>query len=78
LAPAEDGLVLSVCDDGCGLSDEAESQSGRLGMKLVKSLVAQVQGDLVIRRGPGVTFEITMPLTDQVGSSAGTSATSPR
>jgi two-component sensor histidine kinase len=63
LTRRDDGLLLSVGDDGCGLSDEAESQSGRLGMKLVKSLVAQVQGDLVIRRSPGVTFEISMPLT---------------
>jgi two-component sensor histidine kinase len=72
-APMEDGLIrvrfghedgeflLSVGDSGRGLPTEVEGGPGGLGMKLVKSLVAQVKGDLQIRRTPGVTFEIRFP-----------------
>mgnify|MGYP001555597223 CR=1 FL=1 len=57
----EDRLVLSVRDSGRGLPDGAESRpGGGLGMKLVKSLVAQVQGPLVALPPPGTAFEITI------------------
>lgn len=63
LSKAENSLVLSIGDDGRGLGDDAESASGGLGMRLIRSLVAQVRGTLVVRRHPGATFEITAPLT---------------
>ena len=56
-----DNLVLTVGDDGRGLSEETESQSKGLGMKLVRQLIAQVNGTLEIRRHPGATFEIRFP-----------------
>jgi PAS domain S-box-containing protein len=60
-----DGLVLSVRDSGRGLPGHAESRvSGGLGMKLVKSLVAQVQGKLITLGPPGAAFEITLAAHD--------------
>ena len=57
----EGRLVLSVRDSGQGLPERAESPpEGRLGMKLVRSLVAQVQGELVDLGPPGTAFEIRL------------------
>jgi two-component system CheB/CheR fusion protein len=57
------GLVLSVRDFGRGLPGNAESRpGGGLGMKLVKSLVAQVNGDLSMTGPPGAAFEIRVPV----------------
>ena len=61
LKRAGDGLMLTVGDDGRGLTEDAEKPSGGLGMKLIASLVAQVNGEIVIRGPPGATFEITLP-----------------
>jgi two-component sensor histidine kinase len=56
-----DKLLLSVRDSGIGLPDSAESRSGGgLGMKLVKSLVSQVHGELVKLDPPGTAFQITV------------------
>ena len=60
-----DRLVLTVRDSGRGLPAISESRpGGGLGMKLVKSLVAQVQGELVMLPPPGTAFEITLAATD--------------
>jgi two-component sensor histidine kinase len=54
-----DRLLLSVRDLGRGVPKGAGQQRGSgLGMKLVKSLVAQIGGDLVSRGPPGATFEV--------------------
>jgi len=53
-------LVLTVRDQGQGLPGEAERREGGLGMRLVRSLVEQVGGELIIRDGPGAAFEIRM------------------
>ena len=54
-----DGFRLSVADSGRGLPERAESPpGGGLGMKLVKSLVAQVNGELSMTGPPGSAFEI--------------------
>ena len=61
---ARDGeaLVLSVRDFGRGLPNGAGAGPGDgLGMKLVKSLVTQVNGELVTTGPPGVGFEIRVP-----------------
>jgi two-component sensor histidine kinase len=63
LARAGESLVLSVSDSGRGLGDDVEKASGGLGMKLIRSLIAQVRGTLVVTRRPGASFEITAPLT---------------
>jgi two-component sensor histidine kinase len=62
-----EGLLLSVSDKGPGLPQKAEKPNGALGMKLVTSLVAQVQGELRVRPRPGATFEIRLagaPISD--------------
>jgi two-component sensor histidine kinase len=57
-----DQLLLSVQDFGQGLPSEAESRTGGgLGMKLVKALVAQIDGHLATLGPPGAGFEIRVP-----------------
>ena len=57
-----DGFRLSVRDSGRGLPERAETPpGGGLGMKLVKSLVAQVDGELSMTGPPGSAFEIKVP-----------------
>jgi two-component sensor histidine kinase len=58
-----DRLKLAVGDGGCGLPEtpKSDSRGGGLGMRLVESLVTQVHAELVIKRSPGATFEITLP-----------------
>ena len=56
-----EGLVLSISDNGAGLPDaEAEIPDG-LGMKLLKSLVAQVGGRLATDHRSGAKFDIHLP-----------------
>jgi two-component sensor histidine kinase len=52
-------LVLSVADSGKGLPPEAAAGKG-LGMRLVRSLVQQLDGVLEVERRDGVTFNIRM------------------
>jgi two-component sensor histidine kinase len=62
LASGDDGVRLSVRDFGVGLPDEPKNPiGGGLGMKLVTSLVAQVNGDLIKAGPPGTVFEIRIP-----------------
>lgn len=64
-AKVGDRLVLSVRDTGRGSRDsEGNQPGGGLGMKLVKSLVAQVQGNLATFGPPGTAFEITTAAGD--------------
>lgn len=60
LTQAGEGLRLQVGDDGRGLGEPVEGRPKGLGMTLIRSLVAQVDGELVVRDGPGATFEITL------------------
>lgn len=53
-APRE--LVLKVSDDGVGLQ-EAKSATG-IGMRLVRSLVRQCQGELEVGPGPGANLTV--------------------
>jgi PAS domain S-box-containing protein len=54
---------LTIEDDGPGLpADQAPGGSGGLGMRLVRSLVQQIDGSLAINSGPpGTRFEIVFP-----------------
>src|SRR3954451_25423957 len=60
----KDNVVISVRDEGVGLPTTFDIKSGRrLGMRLVGSFSAQLQGDLqVLRKDPGTEFVLTMPL----------------
>jgi two-component sensor histidine kinase/PAS domain-containing protein len=53
-------LVLTVRDEGRGLPKEATGTGGGLGMRLVRSLVDQVGGELSILEGAGARFEIRL------------------
>lgn len=59
-----DGLVLTVRDHGHGIPAGFDvSQSSGLGMRIVSSLVAQLDGRLVAENaGPGTRFTIHIPL----------------
>jgi PAS domain S-box-containing protein len=56
-----DELLLSVRDSGKGLSQGDEKRAKGLGMKLVRSVVAQVGGEIETEVGPGATFTIRLP-----------------
>ena len=56
-------LSLIVQDDGIGLPEEKHGSSqNTLGLKLVNSLVKQIDGDLTMVNGKGTKFEINCPL----------------
>ena len=56
----DEHLLLTVRDDGRGLPDPSLSREGALGMRLVRSLVASVGGELAIRGDEGACFEIRL------------------
>jgi two-component sensor histidine kinase len=61
LTRERDGVLLTVRDLGGGLPDDIESRpGGGLGMKLVRSLVGQVSGELMVDGPPGATFQISL------------------
>jgi two-component sensor histidine kinase/PAS domain-containing protein len=55
-----DGLRLSVSDEGVGLPPEPGQPSG-IGMRLVRSLVQQCQGELYVKAAPGAAFTVHLP-----------------
>lgn len=55
-----EGLELEIGDAGQGLPQDLAGAKGRLGMRLVNSLVAQVGGELVVSRHPGTTFRVRL------------------
>ena len=60
--------LLVVSDNGRGLPEDHESRAaGGLGMKLVKSLVGQVQGELLVSGPPGAVFEIRLATPRAIG-----------
>lgn len=59
----EHQAVLSVGDDGIGISPDFDPQkSTSLGVQLVITLVEQLGGSLEIVRQPGTTFRVIFPL----------------
>jgi two-component sensor histidine kinase len=53
-------VLLTVSDLGPGLPIKTAGSERGLGMRLVRSLVDQVGGELVIRSGQGAEFEIRL------------------
>ncbi|CAG0999292.1 partial putative sensor histidine kinase pdtaS, partial [Anaerolineae bacterium] len=57
--------VLMVRDDGVGFPPDLDYRATpTLGMQLVNTLTAQIEGTLGLIRDRGTTFTITMPLED--------------
>ncbi len=56
----ESDLVLAVSDDGVGLPETIDSNDS-LGMQLVRTLVAQLDGHLDVLREPETSFRVTFP-----------------
>lgn len=56
----ETDLVLAVSDDGVGLPETIDSNDS-LGMQLVRTLVAQLDGRLDVLREPETSFRVTFP-----------------
>ena len=59
----EAGCRLVVADRGRGLALEGEDQGGGLGVRLVRSLIRQLRGELVVEpgQGQGVAFQVRLP-----------------
>ncbi|MBV8682456.1 MAG: ATP-binding protein [Caulobacteraceae bacterium] len=54
--------VLTIADWGQGLPTSSPDHAEGLGMRLVRAMVAQVNGELTIHPGPGgARFEISLP-----------------
>jgi len=58
-------IHLWVADQGRGLG-EHQTPPERLGLRLVRALVGQVDGTLTIRQDKGMRFDITVPLSRTV------------
>lgn len=59
LSNSASGLALSVRDDGRGLRQD-DTPSG-IGMRLVRSLVQQCRGELVVENEGGASFTVRLP-----------------
>ena len=58
-------MLLAVGDDGVGMTEVAAPRASRaLGMQLVETLAAQLDGQLEIIRGHGTQFRITFPIAE--------------
>jgi two-component sensor histidine kinase len=59
LKSQEDGYELIISDNGIGLPEELDIDNNKsLGLILVKSLTAQIDGDITIHRNLGTEFRI--------------------
>jgi PAS domain S-box-containing protein len=57
-------LVLIVSDDGCGQSGKGQSNTAGsgLGASIIKSLVSQLEGAMIVRNENGLTTEIRIAM----------------
>jgi two-component sensor histidine kinase len=57
--------MMTIQDDGVGMSPELDWQrTNSLGLVIVRSLVAQLRGDLELKREQGTTFIIRFPIAN--------------
>jgi two-component sensor histidine kinase len=62
-SPVPGQLLLSVEDDGVGLSRAAQWDQGRsLGLRMVRDLARQIRGTLEVRQDGGSTFALSFPV----------------
>lgn len=63
LKKTDDGCLLVVADDGPGLpSDFDLGTATSLGLRLVSTLAAQIDGDIDVDTGHGTRFQIAFPI----------------
>lgn len=63
LGRSGDELFLEVGDDGAGLPAEFDPEKSKgLGSQLILLLVEQLDGSLVLERGAGTVYRITIPV----------------
>ena len=62
LEPVEDGLELTVSDNGAGFPPEIDFRNtASLGLRLVNSLVDQLDGQIEMSAEDGTRFTILFP-----------------
>jgi two-component sensor histidine kinase len=63
-------LVLTISDDGVGLPEGFDpAQAGGMGFKVMRSLAAEVGGELQIQSTHlGLSFRLSMPAIAMAGS----------
>lgn len=62
LAREAQGLVLSITDNGIGLSADRIDRPAALGVKLIRGLCRQIDADLDLLSGIGTTVRVKVPL----------------
>ena len=56
-----ENIILSVGDNGVGIPEELDYlQTGSLGLQLVNTLAAQMEGEIELDREHGTKFSITL------------------
>lgn len=62
----ETGFILTVSDDGTGISDAVDLEnSDSLGLQLVKILVDQLEGEMEVKREKGTEFTIRISVAEE-------------
>lgn len=56
-------LVLTIRDNGVGIQAEHQDKDGGFGIKMVKSLLKELKGELSLNSDKGTIIELTIPLT---------------
>lgn len=56
-------LVLTIRDNGVGIQAEQQDKGGGFGIKMVKSLLKELKGELSLNSDNGTIIELTIPLT---------------
>ncbi|MGD1856221.1 MAG: sensor histidine kinase [Leptolyngbyaceae cyanobacterium] len=59
---ANQDLILTVSDNGIGLPAEVNiEQTATMGLRMVKALIQQISGSLIVNREAGTSFQIIFP-----------------